>query len=772
MGEVYRARDPRLNREVAIKVLPANLAEDPEALARFEREAKAVAALSHPNILAIHDVGAEGKISYSVTEFLEGETLRARIARSTLPWRKAVEFGVGIADGLSAAHSKGVIHRDLKPANIFLTSDGQLKILDFGLARLEPAPSPEGQTAVAADLLETEPGRVMGTAAYMSPEQIRGGSGDARSDIFAFGCVLYEMVTGQRAFTRPTGVDTMAAILTEEPPDIANSGTIIPPDLDRVIAHCVEKNPEDRFQSSRDLAFDLRAILTSSAVSRGLPLLVTARPRAKVWAAAAAAAGVLVLALLLWRGGGGLLESLKPSRIEALAVLPLENLSGDPEEDYFADGMTEALIADLAKIRALRVPSRTSVMQYKKAKKPLPQIARELNVDAIVEGSVTRSGNRVRITAQLIEAKKDRHMWAESYERDMRDILALQSEVARAIAREIKIQVTPQERARLARTRAVNPEAYQAYLKGSYYSSKRTEEGLAKGIAHFEQAIETDPGYALAYAGLADSYSLLVRYGAVRPSEAMPKAKAAAKKALELDNTLAEAYASLAYASLHYDWDWQTAERQFQRAIELVPNYETAHQWYARYLTAMGRFDEAIAEVKRAQQLEPLSLIINSAVGYAYYFARRYDQAIAESRKALEMDPNFSRAHFNLGLAYEQKKMFPQAIAEFQKAIASSGGPLMEAALGHAYAVAGRRAEAQEVLDRLIELSKQRYVSSYQIATIYAGLGETDQAFAWLEKAYGERNNWLAYLKVDPIFDGLRSDSRFAALVRRVGLAA
>jgi len=578
------------------------------------------------------------------------------------------------------------------------------------------------------------------------------------------------MVTGQRAFTRPTGVDTMAAILTEEPPELASSGKNLPPDLDRVIAHCMEKNPEDRFQSARDLAFDLRAILTSSAVSRGSPLLVTARPLAKVWTAAAILAGVILLALLLWRGG--LLESLRPSRIEALAVLPLENLSGDPEEEYFADGMTEALIADLAKIRALRVPSRTSVMQYKKAKKPLREIARELNVDAIVEGSVTRSGNRVRITAQLIEAKKDRHMWAESYERDLPDILALQGEVARAIAREIRIHVTPEERGRLSRTGSVNPEAYQAYLKGSYYSSKRTEEALARGIAYFEQAIETDPGYALAYAGLADSYSLLVRYGAVRPSEAMPKAKAAAKKALELDNTLAEAYASLAYASLHYDWDWQTAERQFQRAIELAPNYETAHQWYARYLTAMGRFDEAIAEVKRAQELEPLSLIINSAVGYAYYFARRYDQAIAESRKALEMDANFSRAHFNLGLAYEQKKMFPQAIASFQKAIASSGGPLMEAALGHAYAVAGRRAEAQEVLDRLIELSKQRYVSAYQIATIYAGLGETDQAFAWLEKAYGERNNWLAYLKVDPIFDGLRSDSRFAALVRRVGLAA
>ncbi len=772
MGEVYRARDSRLGREVAIKVLPANVAKDPEALSRFEREARAVAALSHPNILAIHDFGVEGTISYSVTELLEGETLRARIARSALPWRKAAEISIGIADGLSAAHSKGITHRDLKPANIFVTSDGQVKILDFGLARMEPVPPPQDQTLTPAELLETEPGRVMGTAAYMSPEQVRGTPGDARSDIFSFGCVLYEMVTGRRAFSGQTGVETMTAILTEDPPEITESGKNLPLDLEGVVRHCLEKNPEERFQSARDLAFDLRAILTSSASSKRSPLAWTPRPRAKLWFLAAGLAGLTLLALLLWRNRGGLRKGvLGPSRIEAVAVLPLQNLSRDPEQEYFADGMTEALIADLAKIAALRVISRTSVMQYKGTKKPLPEIARELNVHAVVEGAVLRSGDRVRITAQLIEATTDRHLWAESYERDFRDILALQSEVARAIASEIKIKVTPQEQARLAQTRPVNPGAYEAYLKGSYYSNKRTEEAITKAIEYFEKAVEKDPGYALAYAGLADSYSLLVRYGAVQPREAMPKAKVAAQKALQFDDTLAEAHTSLAYASLHHDWNWKAAEQQFKRAIELTPNYATAHQWYARYLTAMGRFEEAIRQVQRARELEPLSLIINSAVGYAYYFARQYDRAIEESRKALEMEPNFSRTHWNLGLAYEQKGMFEPAIAEFQQAIALSGeSPVIQAALAHAYAVAGKRGEAQKALDGLKELSSRRYVPSYPIAGIYAGLGDRDQAFRWLEKAYEERDNGLPYLKVDPILDVLRRDERFAALVRRVGL--
>ena len=435
--------------------------------------------------------------------------------------------------------------------------------------------------------------------------------------------------------------------------------------------------------------------------------------------------------------------------------------------------MTEALITDLAKISALKVISRTSAMQYKGKKKPLPQIARELNVDAVVEGSVQRSGNRVRITAQLIYAPSDVLLWAENYERDVRDVLALEGEVARAITSEIKIKLTPQEQLQLASARPVNPEAYEAYLKGRYYWNKVTEEGLKKGIVHFEQAIGKDPGYAQAYAGLADCYTILggTILGGLAPREAMPKAKAAALKALEVDSTLAEAHASLAIVTWRYDWDWLTAEGEFKQAIQLNPGYPTARQWYAWYLYGLGRNDESIAQINQAQKYDPLSVWISSNVGFALYFARQYDRAIEQLDKTLDMESNFALGHFFLGLAYEQKAMFPEAIAEFRKAVSISGGsPVYVASLGHAYAASGKRAEAQNALDELNKLSERRYVPAYEIAAIYVGLGDKDQAFTWLEKAYEERGGWIVYLKVDPRLDGIHSDSRFRNLLRRVGL--
>ncbi len=733
MGEVYRARDLRLDRDVAIKVLPDRLANNPETLSRFEREAKAVAALSHPNILAIHDVGVDQSVSFVVMELLQGETLGKRVGRSPVPWRKAVEIGVAIMDGLSAAHAKGIIHRDLKPENIFLTSEGGVKIVDFGLARVEHSSGPHDKADAPTAVLDTKPGTVIGTISYMAPERVRGEHGEAQSDIFSFGCVLYEMLSGRRPFCRETIVETGAAILNDDPAALGDAGIDLPYDLERLIMRCLEKSPEARFQSARDLAFMLRS-------------LVGLKP-------------------------GRASQPATDGRIETLAVLPLANLSGDPEQDYFADGMTEALIADLAKIGALRVISRTSAMQYKGAKKPLPEIARELNVDAVVEGSVMRVGERVRITAQLIEAATDQHLWAESYDRELCDILMLQSEVAKAIAHEIKIKLTPQEQACLTCVRQVDPEAHELYLKGRYHWNKRTDEGLHKAIDYFDRAIERDSSYAFAYAGVADCYNILGFYSLLPPKETFPKARTAAAKALEIDDVIAEAHASLAFVKLYYDWEWPAAERGFKRAIQLNPGYATAHHWYAEYLLASEQSDDAIAEFRRARELDPLSLIINAGVGWAFYFARQYDLATEQFKMTLDMDPNFIPARLFLGQAYQQKAMYEEAIAEFGKALDLSGSATeIMAELGHVYAVSGRKGEAQKVLDELKELSERRYVSPYGIAIVHIGLGDAEQAFAWLDRAYEERSHFMALIKVDPRLDCIRPDPRFENLLQRIGL--
>jgi len=495
--------------------------------------------------------------------------------------------------------------------------------------------------------------------------------------------------------------------------------------------------------------------------------------------ALAAGAMVAVAAVLITLNVAGLRDRLLTfagarhaaplPKIESIAVLPLENLSGDPEQEYFADGMTDALITNLGKIRALRVISRTTAMHFKGTKKTLPEIARELNVDAVVEGSVLRSGNRVRVTANLLHAPTDRHLWAESYERDLRDVLALQSDVAQAIAREVQIKLTPQEQTRLASRHPVNPEAYQAYVMGRYFWNKRTEDGLKKAITYFEQALDEDPGYAMGWAGLADCYNLLAIFDFLPPKEGFPKAKEAATKALELDETLAEGHTSLGYVKDSYYWDWPGAEREFKRAIELNPNYATAHHWYSDHLEIVGRHDEAIAEIKRAQQLDPLSLTINAVAGLRFHTARRYDQAVEQLRKTLEMDPGFAVAHGWLGQAYEQKGQYEDAIAEHEKAREGLPGTAYAlAALGHAYAAAGKRNEALRILTDLNERRKTTYVSPYAIGVIHVGLGQEDRALEWLERAYEDRDSWLSWLKADPRLDPLRSDPRFQDLLRRM----
>jgi serine/threonine protein kinase/Tfp pilus assembly protein PilF len=641
MGEVYRARDTRLDREVAIKVLPERLAEDPAALSRFEREAKTLAALSHPNVLTILDFGQQDRVAYAVMELLEGETLRARLLRSQMSWREAAELGFELADGLAAAHSRGIVHRDLKPENVFLTSHGRAKILDFGLARREGPSEEPDHTRQKTQTQVTEPGSVMGTVGCMSPEQVSGVPADARSDIFSLGCVLYEMVSGARPFEGRTQGEVLAAILRDEPAEL--SGSQLPADLTGVIRHCLEKKPEQRFQSARDLAFALKAIASGSAVSAPMvsPLVpAPVRLSRKPGVVLAATAIVLVgLGFALWRW-------LPSGRTAArsIAVLPFQNLSNDPSQEYFVDGMTEELIANLARIHKLRVISRTSAMQYKGTKKLLPQIARELHVESVVEGSVLRSGQRVRITVQLIQAATDEHLWAESYEKDLTDVLAVQGEATRAIAGEIKVRLTPEERERLATVRPVDPEAYDAYLKGRYYHYRFTPEDYARALGFFRAAIEKDPTYARAFAGMAGVYATMTHEGLLPPREGIAKCAAAAKKAYELDEKLGEAHLALAIVA-SAKWNGDGAQKEFEKAIALSPQDAAIRLFHAQLIRRAGKWEEAIEEGKRAEELDPLSVETSRSLGSTYFWAGRYDDAIRQYKKAMEVDPNDARVH-------------------------------------------------------------------------------------------------------------------------------
>ena len=757
MGEVYRATDRRLGRDVALKVLHHAFDADPDRLRRFEQEARATAALNHPNIVAVFDVGRHEGLPYFISELLEGETLRARLDRGRLPVREAIDYAIQIATALAAAHDKGIVHRDVKPANIFITADGRAKVLDFGVAKLLDAGSPPEKAGAT--------GTVVGTIGYMAPEQVQGAAVDARSDIFSFGTVLHEMLTGRRPLDEGTVTPTRSVVDDRELPKVVDDDTAVFGRALETARRCLNQNPGARFQSCRDVALALSGALAGSDTGAGSPRRWNRRRTATLVILALAA--IIPVWVAVQRAAA-------PAQIRSVAVLPLENLSRTPDEELFADSMTSALITNLAKVRALRVVSRTSAMRFKHTHKTLEQIGRELNVDAVVLGSVERAGNRVRISAQLIRAATDEHLWADSYDRDLQDVLMLQDEVARSIADKVRVTLTPEERAGLAAARVVDPAAYELYLKGRAAWNERTEGSIQRAITYFTQAIERDGNYAAPYSGLADCYLSLgfsFDVGSVPPREAIPKAKAAALKALALDESLAEAHNSLAYAKLYYDWDWPGAEAEFKRALALNPGSPEAHHWYSHLLVSSRRLDESLAESQKALALDQLNPVMSLHLGWNYFFMRQNDKAVAQLTRTIDLDPNYGLAYWYRGLAYEQQGKFAEALAEMRRGAALlTGNMVVSADIGHVHAAAGHLDEANRVIDELARESKQRYVSPFAIALIHLGRGDTDRAFEWLEKAYQERSDLLIYLTVDPRLDPIRNDPRLKDLVARIGI--
>ena len=720
MGVVYKAEDTKLDRKVALKFLPSHLSASEQDKARFIQEAQAASAINHPNICTIYSIDEHEDQLFIAMEYIDGETLRGKIKSAAINPKSTIDIGIQIANGLAAAHEKGIVHRDIKPENIMIRKDGIALIMDFGLAHR------------TGSVQLTKAGSTVGTIAYMSPEQARGEHVDHRTDIWALGVVLYEMLAGRLPFAGEYEQAIIYQIVNQDPLPLAQHRTDIPVELTHIVSTAMQKDPSLRFQNMSKFRDDLRAL--SKQLEGGT------RPQVS-------------------------------SDEYRLAVLPLANISMDPNDQFFADGMTEELISRLSKIRRLRVIARTSVMQYKGTTKGVSEISRELNVANIIEGSVRKAGNKVRIRIQLTDARSEEHLWSDDYDRDIKDIFAIQTDVAQRVARALEIQLIGDEQRLIKQEATNNLDAYDLFLKGRYFLGKRTEESLNKAGDYFQQAIQRDTAYALAYVGVSDAYIALALLEFLPPHEAFPQAKAASVKAIEIDPSMAEAHASLGVVKFQYDWDWPGAEQEFKETLRLNPNYGSGHHYYADFLKALGRFDEALDEIRKAQQLDPLSLAINTGVGHVLYLSRRYDEAIEQYRRTLELDPNYLQARLWFGRPFLQKGMYQEAIKELEAAVELSGGSIIATAmLGHAQAASGNRTEALKMLDELMKRSERQYVPSYWIGMVYIGLGDLDQAFAWFDKACEERSSWLAWMNVEPRFDMLRRDSRFPFLLKKMRL--
>jgi serine/threonine protein kinase/tetratricopeptide (TPR) repeat protein len=778
MGVVYEAEDLKLGRHVALKFLPDELADDVQALSRFQREAKAASSLNHPNICTIYEIDESDGRTFIAMELLEGQTLRHQISGKPLEIELVLDLGIQIADALDAAHSKGIVHRDIKPANIFVTNRGQAKILDFGLAKVKSIPSNVGtigeatQSTVDEEQL-TSPGSTLGTVAYMSPEQVKGQELDARTDLFSLGAVLYEMCTGVLPFRGDTSGVIFDSILNRTPASALRLNPDTPPKLEEIVNKCLEKDRNLRYQHASDIRTDLQRLKrdTESGKTVASGTAVPRWSRRTILISAIALASVVALIAV----GAFYFGSSTRTRINSVAVLPFANATGDPSMEYLSDGITEGVIDRLSGLPTVKVISRTSVFHFKGRDIEPQKVAKELGVDALVTGRVVQRGNDLSVSAELVDAREDKQLWGDQYKAKAADITSLQQEIASAVSGNLGGRLTSEEKTRLAKSSATNPEAYQLYLRGRYHANQTTEAELRKSIEYFQQAIDKDPSYALAYAGLADSYSALGGgWMYLPPTDTLPKAKAAAEKALELDDTLAEAHAALAYATF-FNWDWPGAEREFKRAIELNPNSALSHARYGECLKTRLRFNESIAEAQRALELDPLSPDTFSQLGNFHLMTRRYDESIAQFQKALDLNPNLPVVRAMLGMAYAMKRMYPQALAEYDKIadqdkVTAAGNQFAAGMLGWIYAVSGRRTDALKIAQEFKDLSAHTYVDFYWSGVIYAGLGDKDDAFRLLEKSYQEHAATLPYLAVDPFWYGMHSDPRYDDLLRRIGL--
>jgi serine/threonine-protein kinase len=776
MGVVFKAQDSRLERAVALKFLPEKLAQQPRALERFRREARAASALNHPGICTIYDIGEQDGRAFIAMEFIDGETLRNHIHGKALPVAELLELGIQIAEALDAAHSEGIIHRDIKPANIFVTKRGRAKVLDFGLAKLVPKgvaiadDDSGGESSSSTSTSTSIAGIISGTPSYMSPEQVRGDALDARTDIFSLGLVLYEMATGRQAFGG-TGGAIIEAVLTRSPVSVRAINPDIPAALEAIIEKALHKDREQRYQHAADLLADLqrlkREIDSGRTDQAGDSVSLLASTSGPVSSTSHAVSRTTT------PQSGSFRAPRASKTISSLAVLPFENVSRDPENDYLSDGITRSLINNLATVPKLRVMAQSTVFRYKGREIDPQGIGRELNVRAVLTGRMMQSGGSLRIGTELVDVATGSLLWGAQFDRKPGDIFVIQDEISSEISGKLRLQLTHAEKKRLVKRHTEDAEAYRLYLQGRHHWNRWTEEGFYKAIGYFQQAIEKDPSYALAHDGVADCYVLLGWNSYLPPKDAFPKAKVAAMAALEIAPDLGEAHTDLAAVLWLHDWQWAEAQNEFKRSLELNPCYPTANHYYAECLMTLGRNAEALARMKKSLELDPLSLIINVAIGWAYYHARQYDEAVAQLLRTVELDPNYPMTYWILGLIYRDTARYDLAISAGEKGVNLSGGsPLMRAALAQTFAAAGAPEKAIEIADELNELAKQRYVAPHFFAGIYVGLGEHDRAIEYLEKSCAEHCHWLIYLHVDPSMDDLRNDPRFQDLLRRVGLPA
>ena len=818
MGEVYLAQDTKLDRKVALKILPADVASNHDRMQRFIREAKAAAALNHPHIAQIHEISEHEGMHFIVMEFIDGVTLRDRIQGDRTELKKLLKSLQQVAEGLSKAHAAGIVHRDLKPDNIMITRDGFAKVLDFGLAKLVEKSGlglgqSEGSNAPTNVMQQhSAPGTVMGTVGYMSPEQAQGKTNeiDQRSDIFSFGCILFEAITGKKPFEGDSVIKSLHSLIYEPAPQLKELNPSAPAELQRIVGRCLEKDPDERYQTIKDVGIELKhlrrgmtdAIETRAGSSPSTSQHASVRgddssqdsssnsslqtepvaPSTQISSIEYIVAGIkrhklatflLITVAAAAIGGFAAYRRATNSevRIESIAVMPFVNESGSADVEYLSDGMTETLISSLSQLPNLNVKARSSVFHYKGKDFDLQKTAQELKVQAILTGRVVQRGEQLTLSLELVNTQTENAIWSEQYNRKQTDLVSLQSEIARDVSSKLRVKLSGADEQKLAKSYTANPEAYQLYLKGRFYWNKRASDSLKRAVEFYKQAIEKDPSYALAYSGLAETYVLFSPYSVALPQESFPQARAAALRALEIDDSLAEAHAALGLYLTTFERNRSEAEKELRRAIELNPNYATAHHWLGlEILAPTKRFDEGLVELRRAEELDPLSSVIVTEVGGCLLYARRYDEAIAQFKHSLTLDPKFYYAHVYLGWAFNAKGMYREAIDEYRKALELNDDPTAKAFLALSLAKMGQRGEAIKLRDQLKLESPHRYVPSYCFAIIHLALGEKDEAFVWLEKDIAERSSWPVVYAVVPELDELRDDPRFKDMLKRLNL--